>query len=188
VLVDAPAKVRGAVLRGEVSSTLAIQELRKNPKKAEERITAAVTKVKASGGTKATKKHVEAASNEVRMKKVEVRVSLATGDSIKDVLKSLASQIREAVAHGEDDALLTDGTITAQIMVPEATSEAPAAAEKPAKAPRKGKAAAKPAEAPDAAPETPADASGNSTDDTDGDPVKMPPAVPTVDADDPDDI
>lgn len=34
VLVSAPSKVRTAVLSGKVSSTLAIQELRKNPKKA----------------------------------------------------------------------------------------------------------------------------------------------------------
>lgn len=185
VLVAAPAKVRTAVLRGEVSSTLAIQELRKNPKKAEERITAAVTKVKAAGGTKATKKHVQAAANEVSMKKVEIRVSLATGDSIKDVLKSLASQIRSAVAHGDDDALLTDGTIVAVVQVPEVASEP--APEKAAETPKKAKGgtkAAKPAPEAPAAPET-----DDTGDEEAGEPVKLPPAVPTVDSDDdPDDI
>ncbi|HLP67786.1 MAG TPA: ParB N-terminal domain-containing protein, partial [Rhizobium sp.] len=53
VLVDAPAKVRTAVLEGSVSSTLAIQELRRNPKKAEERLTKAVEKAKAEGKKKA---------------------------------------------------------------------------------------------------------------------------------------
>jgi len=194
VLVSAPAKVRNAVLNGEVAATLAIQELRKNPKKAEERITTAVTKAKASGKSKATKKDIVPS---VKMKKVAIRVSLATGDSIKDVLKSMATQIRAAVAHGSDDVLLTDGTISAMVEVPEPASEAPAPAKaaKPerskgpskakaaaakkgaAKAPAK-KTAAAPAEEPEAAP----------AGDDEGEPVRLPPAVPTVDSDDPDDI
>jgi hypothetical protein len=196
VLVSAPAKVRNAVLNGEVAATLAIQELRKNPKKAEERITTAVTKAKASGRTKVTKKHL----NTVKMVKVPIRVSLATGDSIKEVLKSLASQIRQAVSHGEDDVLLTDGTISAVVEVPapEKAAEpapAPAAAEKPAKAAKATKPAgkkAKPAKAAEPAPaaaETPAEEPEvDDAAEPEGDPVRLPPAVPTVDSDDPDDI
>lgn len=198
VLVSAPAKVRNAVLNGEVAATLAIQELRKNPKKAEERITTAVSKAKASGKSKATKKDI----GTVKMVKVPIRVSLATGDSIKDVLKSLASQIRQAVSHGEDDVLLTDGTISAVVEVPapEKAAEpapAPAAAEKPAKAAKSAKAAkpagkkAKPAKAAEPAPaaaETPAEEEDDTAAVEEGDPVRLPPAVPTVDSDDPDDI
>jgi ParB family chromosome partitioning protein len=196
VLVSAPAKVRNAVLNGEVAATLAIQELRKNPKKAEERITTAVSKAKASGRTKVTKKHL----NTVKMVKVPIRVSLATGDSIKEVLKSLASQIRQAVSHGDDDVLLTDGTISAVVEVPapEKAAEpapAPAAAEKPAKAAKATKPAgkkAKPAKAAEPAPaaaETPAEEpEADDAAEPEGDPVRLPPAVPTVDSDDPDDI
>lgn len=192
VLVSAPAKVRNAVLAGEVAATLAIQELRKNPKKAEERITTAVSKAKASGKTKATKKHL----NTVKMVKVPIRVSLATGDSIKDVLKSLASQIREAVAHGDDDVLLTDGTISATVEVPApAKAEEPAAAaEKPAKAAKAKKPAGKKAKAAKAlepapaAAETPAEEPEEPAGEDEGEPVRLPPAVPTVDSDDPDDI
>lgn len=196
VLVSAPKKVRDAVLAGEVSSTLAIQELRKNPKKAEERITTAVTKAKASGKSKATKKDIST----VKMVKVPIRVSLATGTSIKEVLKSMASQIRAAVQHDAEDVLLTDGTISAMVEVPApAKAEEPAAEkpEKPAKAaPAKktgGKKAAA-AKAPEPAPEHVEDAEEpevTSDDDAadEGEPVKLPPAVPTVgDNDDPDDI
>jgi ParB family transcriptional regulator, chromosome partitioning protein len=195
VLTAAPAKVRNAVLSGEVSSTLAIQELRKNPKKAEERITTAVSKAKASGKARATKKDIAT----VKMVKVPIRVSLATGDSIKDVLKSLATQIRAAVAHGEDDVLATDGTISAVIEVPapakaepEATSETPPAKKTPAKKSGTKKAgAAKKTPAPAKAEEPAAEEAAQEPagEEDQGEPVKMPPAVPTTDSnDDPDDI
>lgn len=198
VLTAAPAKVRNAVLAGEVSSTLAIQELRKNPKKAEERITTAVSKAKASGKAKATKKDIVPA---VKMDKHAIRVSLATGDSIKDVLKSLASQLRAVVGHDDEDVLLTDGTISVTVEVPaapkaaeEAPAEKPAAKKKAAPA-KKASGKKAPAEKPAAETPPPAEEPEGEepevTSDTpeDGEPVKMPPAVPTVDSDDdPDDI
>jgi ParB family chromosome partitioning protein len=209
VLVGAPAKVRTAVLEGSVSSTLAIQELRRNPKKAEERITAAVQKARSQGRTKATRKHVE---NSVRMQTVRETVSIATGDSIKDVLKAMAAKVREVVGHDGADVLTTDGKLTVVIEVPAPEPAPKAAAAKPAKAAK----AAKPAKAPKAAKTTkaaaakPAKATGAkkanggapaaapaadkpaiplTADDDGGEPAKMPPAVPTVDADaDPDNI
>ena len=184
VLVSAPAKVRTAVLNGEVSSTLAIQELRKNPKKAEERITTAVTKAKASGKAKATKKDIV---GNVKMLRVPIRVSLATGTSVKDVLKSLAAQIRQSVQYGEDELLLTDGTISVVVEVP-APAAAPApAAEKPAKAAAAKKAAPAAKKAAKPAPAAPEPAMADAGVE-DGDIVRMPPAVPTTDSDDPNDI
>lgn len=198
VLVGAPAKVRTAVLEGSVSSTLAIQELRRNPKKAEERITAAVTKAKASGRTKATRKHVE---GNVRMQKVRLNVSMATGTPMGDVLKAMATQIRNTVPHSskdDGDLLSVDGTLTVVLEIP-APEPAPApakapkapkaakpakAAAKPAKAPKPAKAAASAKKANGGAPAAPAAPAAD-----DGEPAKMPPAVPTVDSDaDPDNI
>lgn len=179
VLVSAPPKVRNAVLSGEVAATLAIQELRKNPKKAEERITSAVTKAKARGKTKATKKDI---TGHLKMVRIPIRVSLATGDSIKDALKSLAGQLRTSIQHDSDDMLLTDGTISVVVEVP---APAVAKAEEPeAEAPKPAKAAkaAKPKAAkPKAAKPEPVE-------EDEGEPVRLPPAVPTVDSDDPDDI
>jgi ParB family chromosome partitioning protein len=203
VLVGAPAKVRTAVLEGTVSSTLAIQELRRSPKKAEERITAAVAKAKSQGRTKATRKHVEGS---LRMQTIRTDVSLATGDSIKDALKAIAAKVREVVGHDGNDVLTTDGKISVAINIPAPepapkTAAAPKAA-KPAKAPKAAKttkaAAAKPAKAtgakkangskPAAAPAADKPAIPLTAED-EGEPAKMPPAVPTVDADaDPDNI
>lgn len=204
VLVAAPAKIRDAVLRGQVSSTLAIQELRRSPSKAEERIVAAVAKATAAGKTKATRKDV----GSVKMQKVRHSVSLATGDTMGDVLKAVAGKVREIVGHSpkdEGDKLLTDGTITVIIEVPATAQEKPATAPKAAKAP----AAAKKAAAAPAAQEKPAAAakkagggakkSGGAAKaaapegtskgaDEGGEQVKMPPAVPKVETDDPDDI
>lgn len=187
VLVGAPAKVRTAVLEGAVSSTLAIQELRKNPKKAEERITAAVAKARASGKTKATKKDVGG----LRMKRVRGTVSLATGDAMGDALKALAAQIRALVPHdkGDGDKMGVDGTISFTVEVPAPPAEPkPAKAPKAAKAPAK-KAAAKKAAAKPAAAKAPAPAPEVASGEDDGEPVKaMPPAVPTVGGEDPDNI
>lgn len=190
ILVDAPAKVRTAVLEGSVSSTLAIQELRKNPKKAEERLIKAVEGAKAAGKTKATKKDLGG----VKMVKTKVSVSLATGDTMGSVLKSLASQIRGVVAHGEeDDALLTDGTISITVELPapekaakpKAEKKTKAKAEKPKKAaakPKKAKPAAAPAPAEEAAPEV-------ASAPADDEPAKVPPKVASdASNDDPDDI
>lgn len=191
VLVDAPAKVRDAVLRGNVSSTLAIQELRKNPKKAEQRIVDAVAKAASQGKAKATAKDVGG----TRMVKVRFSVSLATGSSIKDALKSVAAQIRENVDHDAEDMLMTDGAISVVLEVP-----APPAEPKPAKAAKPAKKAAAPkaakASAKKAAPVkvSKADASKAESDllaetlngkseapaEDDGDPVMLPPVVPTV--------
>jgi ParB family chromosome partitioning protein len=204
VLVGAPAKVRTAVLDGSVSSTLAIQELRRNPKKAEERIVAALAKAKASGRTKATRKHVE---NSVKMQTVRETVSIATGDSIKDVLKAMAAKVREVVGHDGNDVLTTDGKLSLVIEIPAAEKPAPepkpAKAAKPAKAPK----AAKPAKAAAAPKPAAAKKTGKTAkkanggapaadkpaiplaSDDEGEPVKTPPKVPTVDADaDPDNI
>lgn len=196
LLVGAPAKVRNAVLTGSVSSTLAIQELRRSPKKAEERIVTAVQKAQAAGKSKATRKDV----GTVRMQKVRHNVSLATGDSIKDALKAMAAKVREIVGHDDSDVLTTDGTITLVMEVP-APPKAEAAP-KPARTPRKAAKAAqapksgrKGAKAPQDAPTAPADAPAASdapaiplAAEDDGEPAIMPPAVPTTAGADPDDI
>ncbi len=206
VLSAAPAKVRNAVLEGAVSSTLAIQELRRNPKKAEERIIAAVTKARASGKTKATAKDV----GSTRMRKVRGTVSLATGDSIKDALKALAAQIRAVVGHDDEDVMTADGTITVIMEVPAPPKAAPAPkAAKPAAKPAAKKTAAKPAaKAATKAAAKPAAAAKAKRKAEGGDPIAadldvanaeatsddgeelavMPPAVPTVGGDDPDNI
>lgn len=175
VLTSAPAKVRNAVLEGSVASTLAIQELRRDPKKAEERLLAAVTKAKASGKSKATKKHISS----VKMQKVKGTVSLATGTAMGDVLKTLAKLIRDAVPHAskdDGDGLAVDGTISFTIEIP-APEAAPKAAKKTTPA-KKSSAKGKRAETPAGRPEA-----------DDGEPVRKPPKVPTEDvADDPEDI
>lgn len=196
LLVGAPAKVRNAVLTGSVSSTLAIQELRRSPKKAEERIVSAVQKAQAAGKSKATRKDVGA----VRMQKVRHNVSLATGDSLKDALKAMAAKVREIVGHDDGDVLTTDGTITLVMEVP--APEKAEAAPKPARTPRKAAKAAqapksgrKAAKAPQDAPAASADAPAASdapaiplAAEDDGEPAIMPPAVPTTVGADPDDI
>lgn len=59
VLIGAPVRVRDMVIRGKVSSTEAIKQLRKDPKKAVDRLVAAVETATASGKSRATAKHVD---------------------------------------------------------------------------------------------------------------------------------
>ena len=114
LLVNAKKPVREAVLNGQVSSTLAIAELRRDPEEAAERITAAVEK---SDGKKVTKKNVG-----VPMKKVKMAVSIATGTDMKDIVKAVAAHVRSAIltTAGDDEAKLAahDGTVNLVIEVP----------------------------------------------------------------------
>jgi ParB-like chromosome segregation protein Spo0J len=88
-------------------------------------------------------------SGTVKMQTVRENVSIATGDSIKDVLKAMAAKVREVVGHDDADVLTTDGTLTVMIEIPapEPAPKAKAAPKaKPAKAAKKkpAKAAARP--------------------------------------------
>jgi len=141
LLVNGPKEVRQAVLDGTVSSTLAIQELRKAgdaPQKAVEKLTAAVEK---SGGKKVTKKALGP-----KMQKIRSTVSVAAGTDMKEIVKAVAALVRKAipqVPHATDPEAKvadTDGTVNLVIEVPAPAEETPAP--KASKAPAK-KAAAK---------------------------------------------
>ena len=138
LLVNSPKAVRTAVLEGNVSSTMAIQELRKagdKPEKAAERIEAAVAKAKAAGKTKATAKDVG-----VKMQKVRSTVSIGEGTDMKEIVKAVAAKVREAIAANEtgegDDAMkvaAVDGTINIVIEVPAPEKAKPVAKKTTAK-------------------------------------------------------
>lgn len=150
LLVNSPKQVRTAVLEGQVSSTMAIQELRAagdTPEKAVTRIEAAVAKAKAAGKTKATAKDASG-----RMKKIKSIVTVANGTDMKEIVKLVAANVREAISvtldgDGDDAIKLAaiDGTITLVIEVP--------VPEKPKKAPAKKTPAKKPAKAAEATSE-----------------------------------
>ena len=153
LLVNSPKEVRTAVLQGEVSSTMAIQQLRKagdNPAKAAEVITAAVEKAKKAGKSKATTKDTGP-----KMQKIRKTVSIGAGTDMKEIVKAVAALVRAAVAtvpHATDPEAKVadvDGTINLVIEVPAAADPVvKEAVAKPAKAAPKpgGKKAAAAAE------------------------------------------
>lgn len=149
LLAEAPAKVRNHVLAGEVSSTMAIQELRRDPKAAAERIGAAVAKAQDKGKKRATAKDVGP-----RLKRQTQIVEVPAGMNMKELVKSIAKMVRDSIpaeGEGDEQTAARVGEIKLVIGV-----EAPAAEPKPAKAPKKAKPAAKKAPAkakPAAAPE-----------------------------------
>lgn len=149
LLANADSKVKQHVAAGAVSSTMAIQLLRKDADTAAAKIEAAV-KATAGTGKKATKKHAGP-----RMQKIKVAVEFAEDQDMKEIVKAAAAAIREAVpaVEGEDDAKLAgvSGTVNLVIEVPAPEKPKPAkkASAKKAKAdkPAKGKKAkAAPAE------------------------------------------
>lgn len=161
LLVNGPKEVRSAVLDDKVSSTFAIQELRKageKPEKAVERITAAVAKAEASGKKRATAKDAGP-----KTEKVKEVVTVADGADMKEIVKLVAGHVRSLVpnkADGDDaDAIklaLADATITIIVErpAPEKAKPAPAAKKAPAKKaaePKAEKAPAKKAPAKKAA-------------------------------------
>jgi ParB family chromosome partitioning protein len=132
LLVNGPKAVRDAVLDGSVSSTLAIQELRKSPEKAAEKIADAVAK--SEPGKKVTKKALGP-----KMKKVRATVSVAAGTDMKEIVKAVAMQVRAAIAHiphatdPEAKVADVDGTISIVVEVPDDTPTAEPKAEKTVK-------------------------------------------------------
>lgn len=136
LLVNSPKVVREAVLQGEVSSTMAIQQLRKagdNPALAASAIEQAVDKAKAAGKSKATAKDTGP-----KMQKIRKAVSVASGTDMKDLVKAVAAIVRAAinsVQHPTDtEAKIADvdGTINLVIEVPAPVADLPAPAAKPA--------------------------------------------------------
>ncbi len=141
LLVNGPKEVRAAVLDGTISSTLAIQELRKSPEKAVEKITAAAEKAKAEGkGKKVTKKALGP-----KMQKIKANVSIATDTDMKEIVKAVAALVRKAIPATEGDGddgtklALVDGTIALTIEVPAPEKEdAPAKVKPAAKGKKRG--------------------------------------------------
>lgn len=133
LLANAEPKVKQHVAAGAVSSTMAIQLLRKDADTAAEKIEAAVKKT-AGTGKKATKKHAGPST-----RKVKVAVEFAAGDDMKDIVKAVAAAVRKTVEaeDGEEDTKLSTvaGTVNLVIEVP--------AEEKPAPKPAAKKKAAK---------------------------------------------
>lgn len=151
LLVNGAKAVRDAVLDGSVSSTLAIQELRRDPEEAADRIKAAVAKAKGSGKKKATAKDVG-----TRMQKIKAEIAIVAGMDMKELVKEAAAKIREAVPQdedGEEKSSKVEGTVTVIVEVP--------APPKPKKVAKPKKAAPKKATKPkakEAAEEAPAPA------------------------------
>lgn len=140
LLANADSKVKQHVASGAVSSTMAIQLIRKDADTAAEKIEAAVAKT-AGTGKKATAKHAEP-----RMQKVKVQVAFSEGGDMKEIVKAAAAAIRQAIPaeDGEEDGVklaTITGTIDLVIAVP-----APAKPKAAAKKPAAKKPAAKPAE------------------------------------------
>lgn len=125
LLAGADKAIKQHVAAGEVSSTMAIQLLRKDADTAAEKIAEAVKKA-AGTGKKATKKMTGP-----KMQTVKVAVAVEADADMKDIVKAAAAAIREAIpakAGDEDTKLSTvDGSITLTISVPAPEKPKPAA-------------------------------------------------------------
>jgi ParB family chromosome partitioning protein len=124
LLANAEPKVKQHVAAGAVSSTMAIQLLRKDSDTAAEKIEEAVKKT-AGTGKKATKKHAT-----VKMLKTKLAVPFNAGDDMKEIVKAVAAQVRATVEaeEGEDDSKLSTvaGTINLVIETPAPAKAEPA--------------------------------------------------------------
>jgi ParB family chromosome partitioning protein len=128
LLANADSKVKQHVAAGEVSSTLAIQLIRKDADTAADKIETAVKKA-ATVGKKATKKHTET----VRMHKVKVGFEFTNGTDMKEIVKQAVALIRDALPQ-EDDGETKAVTVTGSVhLVIEVPAPEPVKAEKPAK-------------------------------------------------------
>lgn len=136
LLANADSKVKQHVAAGTVSSTMAIQLIRKDADSAAEKIEAAVSKAAASGKAKATKKDTAP-----KTEKVKVKFNYNAGFDMKDIVKAAAAAIREAIPQEEDGDVKTATVSGNVIVIVEVPAKPKAKAEKPAKATKAAKAA-----------------------------------------------
>lgn len=130
LLANADSKVKRHVASGEVSSTLAIELLRKDSDSAAEKLEAAIQKTTGTG-KKVTKKHVGP-----KTAKVKATVVFVEDDDMKEIVKAVAAEVRKAVdsvdsEDSEAKLALVGGTISLVIEVPVAEKAAPKAKAKP---------------------------------------------------------
>lgn len=82
VLAGAPAKVRQLLISGKIAPTEAIKQLRKNPEKAGDTLTAAVAAAAAEGKSKASAKHVADDGEDDENKNVSVTTKVTKGKQL----------------------------------------------------------------------------------------------------------
>lgn len=184
LLANAEPKVRQHVASGAVSSTLAINTLRKDGDDAAEKIEAIVAKA-AKVGKKATAKLAQP-----KTKAVKVEFNYKVGQDMKEIVKAAASAIREAIPaeEGEDDLKTSTvaGFVTIVVKVPaEEKTEEPKKAEAKAKKPaKKGKTKVVKTEEPKKAKKAkapPPVEGAEEIEDEDSEQAKLPPKVKSDD-------
>lgn len=112
VIAGSPVAVRNLILEEKVSSTQALRELRKDSAKAPAVLKDMVSKAESKGKSKAT-----AGDKKARMSKTAVIVNFGKGDSLKEVLRTMAAQVREVIKEA-DDLIATSGSVSLTIAVP----------------------------------------------------------------------
>ncbi|MBY0263696.1 MAG: hypothetical protein K2Q20_15230, partial [Phycisphaerales bacterium] len=149
LLASAPAKLRDLIVSDQVTPTTGLK-LMKDPKTAAAK---AAEMVKASAAKGKAKAQPKDSATKMQNASPEAPVSFKAGDSIKELLQSVAAFIRANVGHGDDDVISTAmGSIKLVISTPAPAPEPkPAKPAKAPKAPKAPKAAKTPAEAKAAA-------------------------------------
>lgn len=158
VLAGANAATKRAVAEGQIAAAEAVKLVRKHGvKDGGEKIAQAVRAAEERGKAKATPKTMAAAAAPAgpKMKQIKLSVSLATGDTMGAVLKSMAGLIREQVKTDPEDKLLEDGSVNVILHVIDheaaAAAEAKAAERAKADQERRDRMAARDAERAEAA-------------------------------------
>ena len=147
LLAEAPVKVRNYVLSGDISSTMAIQELRRDPAAAAERISGAVAKAKSGGKKRATAKDVGP-----KLRRETQVIEFTKGTNIKALVVEIAAKVRDAIAvEGEGDDRITTGAGEVKLVI--GVEVEPKAKKKPAAKKKAAPAKKKPAASAPAEPE-----------------------------------
>lgn len=140
VLASANQTVKKAVATGKIAGAEAVKLLRKDPKTAATKIADAVKAAEEKGKAKATPKTMEGgepAPKGPKTKTVPMSINFPVGAKMGDVLKSMASMIREVVEIGDGDLVKADALLRFSVTTIDRDAEAEAAkkaAEKAARA------------------------------------------------------
>lgn len=122
VLGKANASTKRAVAAGQIAAAEVTKKLRKQtPAEVDKFVSEAVKKAADRGAKKATPRTMATGP---KMKVVKVETSLGAGETMGDVLKAVAKQIRDVIPTDDSDKLTEDGRIVVNLHVIDHEAEA----------------------------------------------------------------
>lgn len=126
VLAAANQTVKKAVASGQIAGAEAVKLLRKDPATAATKITEAIQKAVEKGKAKATPASMAEQPKGPPTRTVKMSLAFSTGKTVSEMLKAMATEIRQHVEFDGEDLILTEATLDFSVTTVDRAAEAAA--------------------------------------------------------------